>query len=337
MGVFRITAVVVAIAASVLVTTALYYDIQAGSQAADEPAGMDSQEEGAPAGIDIQEEGAPAGIDIQEEGASVGMDIQEEGVRPYVWDDSDDDMWAEWSKLTWEEYNVENYCPKEIHLDYELTSGSMRACVHRYLDTVIFYFDGINTVNNFSVNVPYAFLPPVTSHNTFAFYVHSSSGTATVNNQTSNSQAFNFELPPKTTHVAVFFNTAIPASSYNDLEPVAEFYYRNLQHPMPCNGNLIPVPKFNGTSVCIMPIILEAILLGHDGPIDESIYETIIKKYEKYSCSKDTHIPLIKSYPSRTICATPTEAERLIDSKGWMGDYTLSDNQYLLCKSMICD
>ena len=96
--------------------------------------------------------------------------------------------------------------------------------------------------------------------------------------------------------MAVFFNTAIPASSYNDLEPVAEFYYRNLQHPMPCNGNLIPVPKFNGTSVCIMPIILEAILLGHDDPIDESIYETIIKKYEKYSCSKDTHVLLFKWY-----------------------------------------
>ena len=315
MGVFRITAVVVAIAASVLVTTALYYDIQAGSQAAD-----------APAGIDIQEEGAPAGIDIQEEGA-----------RPHIWDDPDDDEWAKWSKLTWGEYNVENYCPKEIHLDYELTSGSMRACVHRYLDTVIFYFDGINAVSNFSVNVPYAFLPPVTSHNTFAFDVRSRSGTATVNNQTSNSQAFNFELPPKTTHVAVFFNTIIPASSYNDLEPVAEFYYRDLQHPVPCNGNLIPVPKFNGTSVCIMPIVLEAILLGHDDPIDESIYETIIKKYEKYSCSKDTHVLLFKWYHKETTCVTPTEAERLIDGGGWMGDYTLSDNQYLLCKSMICD
>ena len=64
-----------AIAASVLVTTALYYDIQAGSQAADAPAGIDIQEEGAPAGIDIQEEGAPAGIDIQEEGAPAGIDM----------------------------------------------------------------------------------------------------------------------------------------------------------------------------------------------------------------------------------------------------------------------
>ena len=170
MGVFRITAVVVAIAASVLVTTALYYDIQAGSQAVDEPAGMDGQEEGAlPVGRrDVMSDGRITAVVVaiakrKASGRMCGMTQMMT-------------MWAEWSKLAWEEYSVENYCLKEIHLDYELTSGSMRACVHRYIDTVIFYFDGINTVSNFSVNVPYTLLPPVTSHNTFAFGVRSSIG-----------------------------------------------------------------------------------------------------------------------------------------------------------------
>ena len=164
----------------------------------------------------------------------------------------------------------------------------------------------------------------------FSGGVVSTDNAVIVRNQTSASQIFSFELLPGSGDFSLFFNAVPDTSASPNLLPVLNFYGNGFHHTGSCNGNLIPIPRTDGTHLCIQPIMLEVILAAHEGMVVESIYEEIIKKHEEYACPPDTPVFLVRYDHSSTVCVTPDAASDLLSQRGWVGDYTLSDNQYAL-------
>ena len=226
---------------------------------------------------------------------------------------------------------------REIDLDYEITGGKASSYLGVDFPSIVFFFTDVEVQGTFNVTISYLLHPPVTSYNIPKVVLFELSGGAVstdnaviVHNQTSVSQIFSFEISPGSGDFSLFFNAVPDISDSPNLLPVLNFYGNGFHHTGSCSGNLIPIPRTDGTHLCIQPIMLEFILVAHESWVDESIYEEIIKKHEEYACPADAPVFLVRYDHSSTVCVTPDAASDLLSLRGWVGDYTLSGSQYAL-------
>ena len=215
---------------------------------------------------------------------------------------------------------------REIDLDYEITGGKASSYLGVDFPSIVFFFTDVEVQSTFNVTIPYLLHPPVTSYNIPKVVLFELSGGAVstdnaviVHNQTSVSQIFSFEISPGSGDFSLFFNAVPDISDSPNLLPVLNFYGNGFHHTGSCSGNLIPIPRTDGTHLCIQPIMLEFILVAHESWVDESIYEEIIKKHEEYACPADAPVFLVRYDHSSTVCVTPDAASDLLSQRGWVG------------------
>ena len=226
---------------------------------------------------------------------------------------------------------------REIELNYEFSGGKVNSYLGVDSAVIVFLSADVTTQGTFNVTIPYILFPPVTSANIpeFALYeifggVSAIDSAITVRNQTSTSQVLSFGVLPGSGDIVFTFNIDfIPVSDYPEFVHVLNFYASGLHHAGSCDGNLIFIPKADGTHACMQPIMLETILLNYEHRAGESVYETIIKKYEEYACPADAPVFLVSYDYSETTCVPHDMVPDQHNMREfWKGDYTLFGNQY---------
>ncbi len=187
-------------------------------------------------------------------------------------------------------------CETEINLNYTIAKGAVqKICYDPAISYFSVWFEGIDSINEFSIEIPYSYIPPHTSYNSFAleldfptWYLHKPS--INIINQTNNSQILNIDLPPHVDYIETYFNVFVPSNTWSDLAKVAE-YYENLEYPNKCDGSSIFVPKSYNTFVCVHPSIIEKIILDYDPASVDSTNQRIIEKFESdyksFQCDAD--------------------------------------------------
>ena len=235
--------------------------------------------------------------------------------------------------ITMIEYDRRLY--REIDLDYEFAGGKVNSYLGVDEIEMAFFFADVTTQGTFNVTIPYLLFPPVTSANIPEFLLLQAydgalnpGNTVIVRNQTSTSQVFSFEVSPGYGDITLFFNTSIPiADGYPFFWPIINFYANGLHHAGSCDGNLIFIPKADGTHVCMQPIMLETILINFGDNAGDTKYDKIIKKYEEYTCPADAPVFLVRYDYSETTCV-PHDMVPDQNTRVWKGDDTLFGNQY---------
>ncbi len=112
----------------------------------------------------------------------------------------------------------------QFSIDYELTSSRVVNMECDYFG-ITAYFEDIDTTSNFRLTVPYAIIPPITSHNIFGFTIYGHDGKASVSNQTSGRQTTNMVPSPHAdrVNIRVTFLT-VSVQSYQIVGTALEFY-----------------------------------------------------------------------------------------------------------------
>ena len=162
---------------------------------------------------------------------------------------------------------------REIELDYELSGGKANSYLGVDDFAIMFLFADVTTQGTFNVTIPYSLYPPITAPNLHNFFPVESGGVFTgnsiVRNQTSTSQIFSFEVSPGSGDMSLHFIQ--PVSFTIDLRSIIGFYNSGFLHyEGSCDGNLIPIPKADGTHACMQPIMLETILVNFGGNAGDS-------------------------------------------------------------------